>query len=91
MITIFLGNGLFKFVTGSTTEYHSPKFDVVKFADVFDQVSLDRVHHSSGCTWCRRLWSTLQFRSSFSEDQVWAGLVSEFLKLLGATGIQSKL
>ena len=63
---------------------------VVKFTDVFDSVSIDRINHTAKCAWCRRLWSTLQFRSSFADGQVWAGLVSEFLKLLGTTGVQSE-
>ena len=64
---------------------------VVKFTDILDQVSIDRVHHTATCVWCRRLWSTLQFRHSYADGQVWAGLVSEFLKLLGTTGVQSRL
>ena len=81
--------GLYKFISGCSTEPRPGHPDTIKFTDVLDQVSIDRVNHSSACTWCRRLWSTLQFRSTYSEDQVWAGLVAEFMKLLGATSIQS--
>ena len=63
---------------------------VVGFTEIFDQVSIDRIYHTATCIWCRRLWSTLQFRSSFADGQVWAGLISEFLKLLATTGVQSK-
>ena len=81
---------MYKFITGTTTDYYDETRPVVTFADVFDSVSLDRIHHSASCTWCRRLWSTLQFRHPLAEDQVWAGLVSEFLKLLASTSVQSK-
>ena len=63
---------------------------VVGFDEIFDPISIARINHTSSCTWCRRLWSTLQFRHSFADDQVWAGMLSEFLKLLGTTGVQSK-
>ena len=78
--------------TETTTPRHGVPSDriVVKFTDIFDATSIARIHHTASCGWCRRLWSTLQFRHSFADDQVWAGLVSEFLKLLGTTGVQSE-
>ena len=87
--TFLIAPGMYKFITGTTTDYYDETRPVVTFADVFDSISLGRINHSASCTWCRRLWSTLQFRHPLAEDQVWAGLVSEFLKLLASTSVQS--
>ena len=62
----------------------------VKYEDAFDQVSRDRIDHTIHCIPCRRLWSTLQFNPRLAEDQVWAALVGEFLKLLASSGVHSK-
>ena len=80
---------MYRYFRGATTDYYNDESKVVTFQEVYDSISLDRIHHSAACSWCRRLWSTLQYRHSFAEDQVWAGLVSEFIKLLGSTGVQS--
>ena len=85
---------MLKFIGGrATTEQPRAGTEgkvVVRFSDVFDQVSIDRINHSSHCAWCRRLWSTLQYQRKFSADHVWPALVAEFLKLLASTGVQSK-
>ena len=93
-----LAPGVRRILSGRATTEASPSRGqvpsdriLVKFSDVFDSVSVARINHTAVCSWCRRLWSTLQFRHSFADEQVWAGLVSEFLKLLATTGVQSKL
>ena len=63
---------------------------LVRLEDVFDVESLDRIDHTNECSYCRRLWTTLQFLTVFANDQVWAGLVAEFLKILASTGVQSE-
>ena len=80
---------MYEFVAGATTDAYRDR-KVVQFTEVYDSVSLARIHHTAACSWCRRLWSTLQYRHSFAEDQVWAGLVAEFVKLLGSTSVQSE-
>ena len=62
----------------------------IKFEEAFDEVSRKRIDHTSSCIPCRRLWSTLQFNPRLAEDQVWAALVGEFLKLLASSGVHSK-
>lgn len=62
----------------------------VKFEEVFEELSQQRIKHTSACIPCRRLWSTLQFRPKLAEDQVWASLVAEFVKLLSSSGVHSK-
>ena len=90
-----LASGLRKFISGrATTEVPRPGQErgrfVVRFTDVFDQVSIDRVNHSSKCGYCRTPWTTLQFRTAFALDHAWSGLVAEFLKFLASTTVQSK-
>ena len=63
---------------------------VVSLETAFDPVSLARIKHTSTCSWCRRLWTTLQFQHSLAADHVWSGVVAEFLKLLASSGVQSK-
>ena len=93
---IILASGVRRLLSGRATTESSPSRGrnpsdriVVTFQDVFDSVSIDRIRHTAECKWCRRLWSTLQFRHSYADGQVWAGMVSELLKLLGTTGVQS--
>ena len=92
-----LASGVKRILSGRATTKTSPSRGqnppdriVVTFTDVFDPVSIDRIHHTADCKWCRRLWSTIQFRHPYADGQVWAGMISEFLKLLGTTGVQSK-
>ena len=91
--TQFKASNMKKFISGrATTETPRPGQErnrfVVRFTDVFDQVSIDRFHHSSKCGYCRCPWTTLQFRTAFALDHAWSGLVAEFLKFLASTTVQ---
>ena len=80
---------MLKFAAGRSM--HPRKGEVgVKFNEAFEEVSRDRIDHTARCIPCRRLWSTLQFRPSLAEDQVWAAVVAEFLKLLSSSGVHSE-
>ena len=81
---------MLKFVAGQSMYPRAGEVGV-KFTEAFEEVSRDRIDHTVGCIPCRRLWSTLQFQSRLAEDQVWAALVAEFLKLLSSSGVHSKL
>ena len=80
---------MLKFVAG-TSMYPREGEIGVKYEDAFDELSRQRIDHTVHCIPCRRLWSTLQFNSRLVEDQVWAALVGEFLKLLASSGVHSK-
>ena len=82
-----------KFISGrATTEPPRPGQErnrfVVRFADLFEPISVERVSHTSNCSYCRCPWTTLQFRTAFALDNAWSGLVAEFLKFLASTTIQ---
>ena len=80
---------MLKFVAGQSMYPRAGEIGV-KFNEAFEEVSRDRINHTVGCIPCRRLWSTLQFQLCLAEDQVWAALVAEFLKLLSSSGVHSK-
>ena len=97
LFVYFPASGMRRLLSGRATTEASPSRGripsdriVVQFTDIFDEVSIARIHHTATCGWCRRLWSTLQFRHPYADGQVWAGMIAEFLKLLGTTGVQSE-
>ena len=94
-LKFFLAKSLLEFVSGiwTTCASRDGNKDVeieVKLEDIFDPVILARIDHTTLCTFCRRLWTTLQYRHNLGNDQVWAGLVAEFFKLLSSAGVQCK-
>ena len=85
-----------RFIAGrATTEAPRPGQErnrfVVRFTDLLEPISVERMTHSSHCSFCRCPWTTLQFRTAFALDHTWSGLVAEFLKFLASTSIQCKL
>ena len=85
---VILAKSMLRFIAGASMYPREGEVGI-KYDEAFDEVSRNRIDHTIHCIPCRRLWSTLQFNPRLAEDQVWAALVGEFLKLLASSGVHS--